>query len=172
MEEENQIPTADFSYQVNLSREKVEKKIFTMLCKITDKLTREKQNRGALIVFGEFGSNVNGMRRFGPGRIEKYLNVVNANSEQSIMEIFESGKDGAVIIDDSGQLLGTGIYLTVDNPNLDIPEGTGTRHISAASFSKREDVIATLTMSEETGVVRMWKEGAFTEQYDPNENEV
>ena len=71
----------------------------------------------------------------------------------------------------NGQILGTGIYLTVDDPSLDIPDGTGTRHISAASFSVRDDVIATFTLSEETLAVRMWKDGAFTEQYRPNEDE-
>ena len=51
----------------------------------------------------------------------------------------------------------------------DIPDGSGTRHISAASFSTKEDVRAVFTLSEETSIVRVWKNGVFVEQFSPNE---
>jgi DNA integrity scanning protein DisA with diadenylate cyclase activity len=169
-------PFVDFSYQFNLSREKVEKKIFSMLCEISKRHLMEKKSVGILVVVGDFGTSnnhqVDGMRSFGGKQIEKYMNVLFQQFEDDILKMFESGNDGAIVINQSGQVLGKGICLRVDNLSLDIPEGTGTRHISAASFSTREDVLATITLSEETLAVRLWKNGSFVEQFAPVEGEV
>ena len=100
------------------------------------------------------------------------MDVISNQFEEDVSKIFESGLDGAIIINHSGQILGTGVYLIVDKPTLDIPDGTGTRHISAASFSTRDDVIAVFTLSEESATVRMWKKGAFVEQYKPDEDKI
>ena len=168
-------PCVDYSYQFNMARERSEKKIYSLMCSISDTLFKEKKRIGVLVVLGAFDRYqdhiVPGMRQLGKNHIQKYLNVAFGQFEQEVDKIFESGDDGAIIVNHNGQILGTGIYLTVDDPSLDIPDGTGTRHISAASFSVRDDVIATFTLSEETLAVRMWKDGAFTEQYRPNEDE-
>ena len=39
-----------------------------------------------------------------------------------------------------------------------------------ASFSKRKDVIAVFTLSEETLIVRKWKNGVFVDQFFPHED--
>ena len=175
MPSEIKIPTVDFSYQFNLSRERVEKKVFAYLCDISKRLHKTKKRVGTLIVLGCFGHEsghmVSGMRQLGNSKIEKYLNVSFGQFEADILKIFESGDDGAVIISENGQVLGTGIYLTVHNPSLEIPDGAGTRHISGASFSTRTDVLATFTLSEETLAVRMWKNGSFVEQFHPDQPE-
>lgn len=164
-------PIIDFSYQFNIGREKTEKKIFQVLSDISKKLYLESKKLGILIVLGCFDSShaVYGMRQLGNKKIDKYLNVAFGQFEAEVLKLFETGDDGAIIINQNGQILGSGIYLMVDNPNLDIPEGAGTRHISAASFSTRDDVLSTFTLSEETLTVRMWKDGHFVEQYKPEE---
>lgn len=165
------LPTVDFSYQFNIAREKVEKKIFNMLCNVSTKLYKENKKAGALVVLGAFDTKqgVPGMRQLGNKKIEKYINVAFPAFDAEVSTLFESGDDGAIIINQFGQLLGNGIYLSVTNPTLDIPEGTGTRHITAACVSTRADVIAVYTLSEETLAVRMWKLGQFTEQFRPEE---
>lgn len=167
-------PHVDYSYQFNMARERAEKKIYNMLCSLSDELHKDKKRIGALIVLGTFDRYpdyaVPGMRQIGTNAIQKYLNVAFGQFEADIKKIFDSGDDGAIVINHNGQVLGTGIYLTVDNPILEIPDGAGTRHISAASFSTRNDVIATFTLSEESLAVRMWKDGAFTEQHRPDED--
>lgn len=164
-------PSIDFSYQLNIGREKVEKKIFSYLCDISNKLFKNNKRIGVLVVLGAFdtGHNVYGMRQLGSKKLEKYINIAFGQFEADIVKIFESGDDGAIIINQNGQVLGTEVYLMVENPSLDIPEGAGTRHISAASFSTRDDVLSTFTLSEETLAVRMWKDGQFVEQYKPEE---
>ncbi len=164
-------PNVDFSYQFNLIRERVEKRIFSLLCEISRNLHKEKKSIGVLVVLGCFDNRADGMRFFGKHKFEKYINVVFPNYEADVLKTFESGEDGAIIINQGGELLGTGVYLVVENPNLEIPEGTGTRHISAASFSQRADVLATFTLSEETRSVRLWKNGALNEHFNPEEDE-
>ncbi len=111
------------------------------------------------------------MRQLGTNQIQKYINIAFGQFESDVCKLFEEGSDGAIIINQSGQIIGSKVYLTVDQPSLDIPEGTGTRHISAASFSMRPDVEAVFTLSEETLTVRQWRDGHFTDQFDPEEKE-
>ena len=163
-------PVVDFAYQLSVSRERIEKRVFQNLRNISEELLMKDEFVGSLIVFGVFKTQVDGMRQFGGSKLEKYINVVGAHEEEFI-NMVRSGDDGAIVISDSGQILGSGIYLTVDDPTLDIPEGAGTRHISAASFSKRDDILATFTLSVETRIVRKWKDGAVNEQFDPSDDQ-
>jgi len=168
-------PCVDYSFQFNMARERAEKRIFNLMCALSKKLFETQTRIGLLIVLGTFDRypdySVPGMRQLGKNTIQKYINIAFGQFEIETEKLFETGEDGAIIINHNGQVIGTGIYLTVENPSLDIPEGAGTRHISAASFSTRDDVIATFTLSEENLTVRMWKDGAFTEQYCPGEDE-
>jgi DNA integrity scanning protein DisA with diadenylate cyclase activity len=166
-------PQVDFSYQFNMAREKVEKKIFSYLCDISSNLNKNGNRLGILVVLGTFGNSrghvIDGMRRLGIDTIQKYMNVMFNQSKDDVMKMLKDGSDGAIIIDESGYILANKIYLIVDNPSLDIPDGAGTRHISAASFSCRKDVVSTFTLSEETLHVRMWKDGIFIDHFDPNQ---
>jgi len=167
----NKGPHIDFSFQLNLSRDKSEKKIFSYLCDISKRYYNSKQKIGILVVIGMFGSAntsvVDGMRKLTSDKLDRYINVNFSQFKDELIKIFESGDDGAIIINQDGQMLADKVYLIVDCPNLEIPEGTGTRHISAASFSTRKDVLAAFTLSEENYFVRTWKNGEYIEQFNP-----
>lgn len=169
------VPHVDFSFQFNTAKEheKVEKNIFDMLCRVSDDSFRNHIKRGALVVLGGFDIHKNsiiyGMRQIGKNPIQKFVNIITKAHQKDIVEMLSQNYDGAFIVNRNGQLLSLGIYLTVDEPNLEIPEGSGTRHITAASFSTREDVQSVFTLSEEKNTVRIWKRGVFVEQYDPSE---
>ena len=83
--EEDLGPSVDFSFQFSAEREfnKVEKKIFTHLCNISQKSYKAKNKLGILVVLGSFDNNENhiirGMRQIGVNPIQKYLNVSNTN---------------------------------------------------------------------------------------------
>ena len=168
------VPFVDFSFQFSAEREfnKVEKKIFTQMCKISDSSFKRKKKIGLLIVVGIFDNNdnhiVKGMRQIGVNPIQKYLNISNANFEEEVTKLLNQNYDGAYIVNRTGQILGAKVYLTVDK-HLEVPDGCGTRHITAASFSTKEDVLAVFTLSEETYMVRTWKNGNFVDQYMPEE---
>jgi hypothetical protein len=72
-------------------------------------------------------------------------------------------RDGAVVVSVDGivsrQLVR---FRTVDGPSGDAYEPwMGARHMSALDISTRPDVIATLTLSQETGRVTVFEDGAF-----------
>lgn len=169
------VTSADFSFQFSAAREhqKVEKKVFNILCEISKENKKSKSKLGILVVFGVFDTAkdyvVSGMRQIGRNPIQKYIDISNTSFKEDISELFRDGSDGAIIINRNGQVIGSKVYLIVDNPSLEVPDGCGTRHISAASFSEREDVLAVFTLSEETSVVRTWKDGSFTDQFNPED---
>lgn len=169
-------PAVDFSFQFNTAKEheKVENTIFDYLCEISKKFYKKKDDRGGvLIVLGEFDKSkeyvISGMRQIGKNPIQRYLNITHQKHKNDIVSMMSKNYDGAFVVNKNGQILGVGIYLTVENPSLDIPDGSGTRHITAASFSTRDDVQSVFTLSEETCAVRIWKNGVFTEQFHPDD---
>jgi DNA integrity scanning protein DisA with diadenylate cyclase activity len=174
---QNKSASADFSFQFSAAREhqKVEKRIFSFLCEISRDFLKKKETIGVLVVLGVFdtakGHIISGMRQIGVNPIQKYMDVSAPAFRDDIRHLLESGYDGAVIVNRNGQVIGNRIYLIVENPALEVPEGCGTRHISAASFSTRTDVMAVFTLSEETSVVRTWKEGVFVDQYHPKDDD-
>lgn len=167
---------SDFSFQFSAAREfkKVEKKIFNLLCSISKDSFKDKKRHGLLVVLGSFDVAkdyvVYGMRQIGVNPVQKYTNIAINSFEKDIKSLFSKDYDGAIIINRNGQVIGARIYLTVNDPSLEVPGGCGTRHITAASFSKRDDVISVSTLSEETNIVRVWKDGSFVEQYSPDED--
>lgn len=165
----------DFSYQFNAARDyqKVEKKIFTLLCEISKETFKKQKNTGLIIVLGTFDKSddhiVPGMRQIGINPVQKYLNICEDAFTKDIFSMLREGSDGAIIVNRNGQIIGSKIYLVVDDSSLEVPDGCGTRHISAASFSTRDDILAVFTLSEESFVVRTWKNGTFVEQFDPSD---
>lgn len=150
---------------LNKGSEHVEQGIFDCLTGIaTNVETGECKPLGALIVLGDFekfGPQVSGMVQMKPKQnpVESLIMINSEDSVHYIMEYSVSPYDGAIVINSSGQILGAGVYLVVDNPLLETPDDCGTRHKAAASFSERNDVISVLTLSEETNTVRLWKQG-------------
>lgn len=168
-------PHVDFAFQLNMARDRSEKKIFSYLCEISEKFHKQNKRIGILVILGVFASSktslVDGMRKLTSDKMDIYINVNFTQFKEDLAKVFESGEDGAIIINQGGQILAEKVYLTVDRPSLAIPEGAGTRHITAASFSTRKDVIAAFTLSEESYFVRVWKNGEYTEQFNPDKKE-
>lgn len=169
------VSNIDFSYQFNAAKDyqKVEKKIFTLLCEISKETFKKQKNTGLIIVLGNFDKSddhiVSGMRQIGINPIQKYINICEDAFTKDIFSMLREGSDGAIIVNRNGQIIGSKIYLVVDDSSLEVPDGCGTRHISAASFSTRDDILAVFTLSEESFVVRTWKNGTFVEQFDPSD---
>jgi len=167
-------PHVDFSFQFNSAREfkKVEKKIYNNLIEISKDCFKNNLRLGCIIVYGYFDIYkdhiVTGMRQIGINPIQKYSNITIPSFDKDLHLLIKEGNDGSIIINRDGQILGAKIYLTVDNPVLEVPDGCSTRHITAASFSTRKDVMSVFTLSEETLQVRIWKNGQISEQYNPD----
>ena len=167
MSEKTERTEIDFSNQLRLDNNSkhIEDSIFRWLDMIASEVADDKQDPiGSIIVLGDFekfGPKVDGMVQMKPKQnpIESYMPVDREDGGGWIKEFSPSPYDGAIIVNKTGQIVGAGVYLVVDNPTLDVPDDCGTRHKAAASFSLRNDIISVLTISEETNTVRMWKDG-------------
>ncbi len=159
----NIAPSVDFSEQISLDKNivQVESDIYQSLKVIAQEVDdNEHYPIGSIIVlarFESFGPRVDGMVQMKPKQspIESHITI----SSRYIKQFSSTPYDGAIIVDKFGQIIGAGIYLIIDKPTLEIPDGCGTRHKAAASFSLRNDVNSVLTISEETNIVRIWKDG-------------
>ena len=166
----------DFSQQAKYCEEylKIEEKIFQKLISISNSCKKKESKIGVMMVLGHFCNlndcKVEGIRQMGINFIKKYISFSLESFSDEISELILKNSDGAFVIDKNGQILGTKMYLEVEHPSLDVPEGCGTRHITAASFSTRKEVESIFTLSEETSIVRIWKDGVVVEQYDPNDS--
>lgn len=173
MEDDSGAPNVDFSMQFSLAKsdERGEKRILETLQHLVGEVAHGRLTPlGALVVFGDFGKHgpvISGMVQMKPKQnpIESLKMIDTKPGYECILEYSQAPHDGAVIIDRSGQIIGAGIYLVVEDPTLDMPDDCGTRHKAAASFSKRSDVISVLTLSEETNTVRIWKKGKQVHVY-------
>lgn len=176
-EESNAIPSIDFTSKFSLvkTNEKRSKHIYDILCEISHNTHQKKEKgdlvkRGLLLVFGKFDKNsyiVQGMVQLqNKNNDDNILWIQDNNFQDFLIEESEKG-DGAVVINHDGLVLATQVYLLVDNPLVKIEEECATRHLTAMSFSLREDVIATFTLSEETCKVRKYVDGKRQELYDP-----
>jgi len=180
-------PCVDFSLQFGLAKTdaRVEARLYDVLKNIALAVAEGiKDNMGVLIVLGDFSQNagrLTGAVQMKPKQnpVEDLITAEDEDVEHLISKFSEPPYDGAIIIDKTGQIIGAGIYLIVDNPTLSTPEDCGTRHKAAASFSLRPDVISVLTLSEETNTIRIWRAGKPAEVYKvklskemPNEHSV
>lgn len=170
-------PFVDFSMQFSLAKnnERVERCIFESLQILAREVALNKHKAlGAIVVLGDFekfGPRINGMVQMKPKQnpVESLRIFDMAHGADYIKEFSVSPFDGAMVVDKTGQIIGAGVYLVVEDPTLDTPEDCGTRHKAAASFSRRDDVISVLTLSEETNTVRIWQNGKVKEVYRTNE---
>ena len=164
-------PSVDLDLQLCLA---TERRIFNVLKNIASKAVDHNssaQNVGAIVVFGDFPQDYQGVR--GLVQMKPKQNpitspiIINTDEAEEVIETFSRHPyDGAVVVNKAGQIIGAGIYLTVDHPTLDLPDGCGTRHKAAASFSLHNSVISVLTLSEETNKVRLWRDGKKEEELE------
>jgi len=121
---------------------------------------REGKPVGALFVIGV------------PEEIEKYCHqtIINpfkgyTEAERNILDenMRETVKgfcsiDGAFIISGKGIIMSAGTTLRTAMSGQELPPGLGTRHAAAAAITASTMSVA-VTLSESTGIVRVWRRG-------------
>jgi hypothetical protein len=147
----------------------VAREVFGMVSETANVLREKGQKRGALIVIGDFAS-IGSVKGAIPPKENPFEGLFLSAGDKAFQKMLLQSpalEDGAVVVDKSGQVLGGRIYLLVDNPLVDVPEGCFARHRAAASASLRKDVEAVITLSEEKNVARVFRNGKVVEEYDP-----
>ena len=89
------------------------------------------------------------------GYDENLRNVTDPSLRETIKEF--ALLDGAFIIDNDGTIVTAGAYITANSENIEIPNGFGTRHRSAAALTKETEAIAIVV--SESNSIRVLKDG-------------
>jgi hypothetical protein len=142
---------------------------FKIVCQTAKALHDRGERRGALIVIGSYASageveSARGDLRPNPFK-GQYVSVGDKFFQRMILQ--GAVGEGAVVADESGQILGGGIMLAVGNYSVEVPDGGFMRHLAAASYSIRKEVKAVITLSEESNLARVFQGGTVTATYDP-----
>lgn len=167
-------PSVDVKQQAALGAEvpperDITREVFKMISESSDALHERGQKRGALLVIGRFAS-IGQIKGAVPPKTNPFEGLYVSAGDKAFQRMLlrdEALEDGAVVVDTSGQVLGGRIYLVVDHPDIEIPEGCFARHKAAASTSLRRDVEAVITLSEGNNIARVFRDGGVVEVYDP-----
>jgi diadenylate cyclase len=128
---------------------------------------REGRKIGTLFVVGD-AEEV--MRRSKPlildplsGHPTESKRISDPNLRETIKEL--SQLDGAFVVSDEGVVLSAARYLDTTSEDLDLPLGLGSRHMAAASVSRRTNAVAVVV--SESSMVRMFDDGEIVSEIIP-----
>jgi DNA integrity scanning protein DisA with diadenylate cyclase activity len=140
--------------------------VFEALLNLTVELAsqgREGKPVGATFVLGDHEKVMQFSRQtiFNPfhGYPEEERNLLNPQLRETLKEF--AALDGAFVIRDDGVVLCAGRHLSAALAStVNLPQGLGSRHVSAAGITSVTEAIA-IVISESTGDVRIFKGGAI-----------
>jgi DNA integrity scanning protein DisA with diadenylate cyclase activity len=142
-------------------RRVVFQRVLTMALELANE-GREGKPIGALFVIG----NMRELQKYSEqniinpfrGYAEKDRNILDDRLRNTVKEF--AAIDGAFIIKGNGVIVSAGTTLRPDASGVELPQGLGARHGSAAAISASTKSIA-ITVSESTGTVRLWRLGTM-----------
>jgi len=115
---------------------------------------------GTILVIGDSTSVMEKSRQINlnpfQGISEAERNVLDPPIREAVKTF--SALDGAFIIREDGVVLSAGRYLLSMSRDVKLPMGLGARHTAAASITA-ESKSMTITVSQTTGAVRVFREG-------------
>jgi len=89
--------------------------------------------------------------------------IADPNLRGTIKELAQL--DGAFVLDDNGIVVAACRYLDTSSNNIDLAFGLGSRHLAAASISKKTSALAIVV--SESAVVRVFDEGQLQAEILP-----
>jgi mannitol/fructose-specific phosphotransferase system IIA component (Ntr-type) len=131
---------------------------------------REGKPAGTIFVVGDYGSLKGYCRQliinpFG-GLEDHERSILDPSLSETIKEF--SKIDGAYIIDNSGKVISGGTYLSIPPHRMDLEPGLGARHAAALGITMVAPV-ASVVISESTGHIRVFWDGAEQDIFIPSE---
>jgi DNA integrity scanning protein DisA with diadenylate cyclase activity len=91
-------------------------------------------------------------------------NLDDPRVREGIKEI--SQLDGAIIVSGDGIVEASARYIDAPADDIALPKGLGARHWAAAAISRKTNAVA-VAVSESTGTVRIFQNGAVTLRIEP-----
>jgi DNA integrity scanning protein DisA with diadenylate cyclase activity len=128
---------------------------------------REGRKVGTLMVLGDTDAVLALSRPliFDPlaGHDEDTKRIGNPDLRETLKEL--ALLDGGFVIRDDGVVISAARYFDVSSEGVTVPLGLGTRHIAAASITKRTDAVAIVV--SESSVVRLFDDGKLVSEILP-----
>ncbi len=103
------------------------------------------------------------------GHPKEELNIRDSAKWETVKEFAQL--DGIFVTDSHGYIHAAGRYLDVNAKEVEMINGLGGRHASAAAITRDTEAIA-VTTSESDGVVRVYKDGIQIIEIDPRASKV
>lgn len=123
---------------------------------------REGKPVGALFVIGDYREVqkycVEGRINPFKGYTEKERNILDDSMRETVKEMAKL--DGAFVIKGNGVIVSGGTTLRPALAGEELPQGLGARHSAAAAITASTKSIS-ISLSESTGTVRVWRLGAM-----------
>ena len=145
--------------------EHIRRPVFERVLRIALELAhegREGKPVGALFVVGdhrEVGKYcLEGRINPFKGYTEKERNILDDIMSDTVKEIAKL--DGAFVVKGNGVIVAACVTLRPAIAGEQLPQGLGARHATAAAITTNTKSIS-ITLSESTGVVRVWRRGAM-----------
>jgi DNA integrity scanning protein DisA with diadenylate cyclase activity len=121
---------------------------------------REGRPMGALFVIGSYRDIQKYCRQniINPfrGYTEREKNILDDNIRETVKEFCSI--DGAFVIKGNGVIVSAGTTLHPNIGGQELPQGLGARHSTAAAITATTASVS-ITVSESTGAVRVWRRG-------------
>ncbi len=103
------------------------------------------------------------------GHPKEELNVRDSSKWETVKEFAQL--DGIFVMDSHGYIYAAGRYLDVNAKEVEMVNGLGGRHASAAAITRDTEAIA-VTTSESDGMVRVYRDGVQIIEIDPRASTV
>lgn len=94
---------------------------------------------------------------------EELRHVENSDLRETIKELAQL--DGAFVVSDSGIFLSACRYIDTSTEGIRLPLGLGSRHMAAASITKRTNAVAVVV--SESSIVRVFDDGEIVAEILP-----
>ena len=97
------------------------------------------------------------------GHADERKRVTNADARETIKELAQL--DGAFMVNDKGVFLSACRYIDSTSEGIQLPLGLGSRHMAAASVTRRTDAVAVVV--SESSFVRVFDNGELIAEIIP-----
>jgi DNA integrity scanning protein DisA with diadenylate cyclase activity len=97
------------------------------------------------------------------GHAPENKHIGDPNVRETVKELAQL--DGAFVVSDDGVFLSAARYINASSEGIELPLGLGSRHMAAASVSKRTNAVAVVV--SESSVVRIFDEGQVVSEIIP-----
>jgi diadenylate cyclase len=97
------------------------------------------------------------------GHADEAKRIDDPNMRETAKELAQL--DGAFIVSNDGIVLSACRHIDASNEGVDVPLGLGSRHIAAASITKRTDALAIVV--SESSIVRVFDDGVIVAEILP-----